>query len=154
MRVPVTPRGTAWFEVAQWCPSFSDVMSLPKSHPSSLISSICCEWTRQLVGPSRLCLLARVELSGRVEQMTGLTMDTIEPSEFDRLMVLVRVAPDPGDNATEITAINLYYRAMKLAKAVTSLLPGQASNWCRSQLGRCSYFAAVTLDRRLVPVAD
>jgi hypothetical protein len=93
-----------------------------------------------------LAKYSRVELSGQVEQMTGLTMDTIEPSEFDRLMVLVRVAPDPTDDATEITAINLYYRAMQLAKAVTSFLPGQASNWCRSELGRCSYFAAVTLD--------
>src|ERR1700730_2335300 len=74
-----------------------------------------------------LAMYSRVESSGQVEQMTGLTMATIEPSEFARLMVLVRVAPDLGDDATDITAINLYDRAMKLAKAVSSLFPGEAS---------------------------
>jgi hypothetical protein len=100
-----------------------------------------------------LALYSKVELSGQVERITGLTTATMEAREFDRLMVLVRVAPDPGDDAMEITAINLYYRAIKIAKSVSSLLSDQASDWCRSELARCSYFAAVTLDRRLVPVA-
>jgi hypothetical protein len=100
-----------------------------------------------------LALYSKVKLSGQVESITGLTTATMEAREFDRLMVLVRVAPDPGDDAMEITAINLYYRAIKIAKSVSSLLSDQASDWCRSELARCSYFAAVTLDRRLVPVA-
>jgi hypothetical protein len=100
-----------------------------------------------------LALYSKVELSGEVERMTGLTTATMEAREFDRLMVLVRVAPDPGDDAMEITAINLYYRAIKIAKSVSSLLSDQASDWCRNELARCSYFAAVTLDRRLVAVA-
>jgi hypothetical protein len=101
-----------------------------------------------------LATYSKVELSGKAAEIMGLTVDSIEPREFDRLMVLVRVAPDPGDDATEITAVSLYYRIMKLAAAISSLLSERASNWCCSELARCSYFAAVTLDRRLVPTAE
>jgi hypothetical protein len=101
-----------------------------------------------------LATYSKVELSGKIEKIMGLTVDTIEPREFDRLMVLVRIAPDPGDDATEITAVSLYYRFMKLAVAIASPLSDGASNWCRSELARCCHFAAVTLDRRLVPLAE
>lgn len=101
-----------------------------------------------------LATYSKVELSGKVEKVMGLTVDTIEPREFDRLMVLVRVAPDPGDDSAEITAVSLYYRIIRLVGAIVSPLHAGASHWCRSELARCSYFAAVTLDRRLVSTAE
>jgi hypothetical protein len=101
-----------------------------------------------------LATYSKVELSGRVEKLMGLRLDSIEPRGFDRLMVLVRVAPDPGDDAMEITAVCLYHRILRMAAATSSLLSERVSNWCRSELARCSYFAAVTLDRRLVPVVE
>jgi len=101
-----------------------------------------------------LATYSKVDLSGRILNVMGLTVDTIAPHEFDRLMALVRVAPDPGDDAAEITAVSLYYRIVKMAATVSSLMSEGASNWCRGELARCSYFAAVTLDRRLVPVAE
>jgi hypothetical protein len=101
-----------------------------------------------------LATYSKVELSGKIQKVMGLTVDTIAPHEFDRLMALVRVAPDPGDDAAEITAVSLYYRIMKIAAAVSSLMSEGARNWCRSELARCSYFAAVTLDRRLVPMVE
>ena len=101
-----------------------------------------------------LATYSKVELSGKLQKVMGLTVDTIAPHEFDRLMALVCVAPDPCDDAAEITSVSLYYRIMKMAAAISSLLSEAASNWCRGELARCSYFAAVTLDRRLVPVAE
>jgi hypothetical protein len=101
-----------------------------------------------------LATYSKVELSGKMEMMTGLTVDTTAPREFDRLMVLVRVAPDPGDDATEIAAVSLYYQIMRMAAAISSLVSEGASNWCHNELARCSYFAAVTLDRRLVPAVE
>ena len=97
-----------------------------------------------------LATYSKVELSGKVEEIMGVTVDTIEPREFDRLMVLVRVAPDPGDDSAEIAAVSLYYRIMRLGAVITSRLHAGASHWFRGELARCSYFAAVTLDRRLV----
>jgi hypothetical protein len=101
-----------------------------------------------------LVTYSKVELSGKVKEIIGHTVDNMEPREFDRLMVLVRVAPDPGDDAIEIAAVTLYYRIMKLAVAITSPIHERAFNWCRAELARCSYFAAVTLDRRLVPTSE
>jgi hypothetical protein len=101
-----------------------------------------------------LATYSKVGLSGRVETLMGLKLDSIEPRGFDRLMVLVRIAPDPGDDAMEITAVSLYYGILRLAAAASSSLSERVSNWCHSELARCSYFAAVTLDRRLVPVAE
>lgn len=51
---------------------------------------------------------SRVELSGKVEDIMGLTANATDPREFNRLMVLARVAPDPGDDSTEIAAVGLY----------------------------------------------
>ena len=101
-----------------------------------------------------LATYLKVELSGKLQKDMGLNADTIEPREFDRLMGLVRVAPDPGDDSMEITAVSLYYWFIRLAAAIASPLHAGASKWCRCELARCSYFAAVTLDRRLVPVAE
>ena len=55
-----------------------------------------------------LATYSKVELSDKIQKVMGLTVDTIAPHEFDRLMALVRVAPDPGDDAAEITAVSLY----------------------------------------------
>lgn len=97
---------------------------------------------------------SKVALSGKVEKVIGLTVDSIAPREFDRLMVLVRVAPDPGDDAMEIVAVGFYYRALRIARAFLSTLSAGASQWCDGELARCSYFAAVTLDRRLATAAE
>jgi hypothetical protein len=101
-----------------------------------------------------LATYSKVELSGEAEDIMGLTAHSTDPCEFNRLMVLVRVAPDPGDDSTEIAAVGLYYRVIRIAAAITSLLSASPSNWCRGELARCSYFAAVTLDRRLVPTVE
>jgi hypothetical protein len=101
-----------------------------------------------------LATYSQVELSGKVEDIVGLTADSRDPLEFNRLMVLVRVAPDLGDDSVEIAAVSLYYRALKMAAAIMSLISKGASNWCRGEQARCSYFAAVTLDRRLVPAVE
>src|ERR1700693_3523399 len=73
-----------------------------------------------------LTTYSQVELSGKVEKVMGLTVDSIQPREFNRLMVLVRVAPDPGDDGMEISAVGMYYRAVTLASAFMSLISAPA----------------------------
>jgi hypothetical protein len=103
----------------------------------------------------RTLLLAynKVELSQRVREVTGIG-DTLAPSDFQRLLQLVRLAPPLADDATEIRAVSIYFRLAHMAGALLSPLSHQASHWFESELARCSYFAAVTLDRRLVPVSE
>jgi hypothetical protein len=99
----------------------------------------------------RTLLLAynKVELSQRVREVTGIG-DTLAPSDFQRLLKLVRLAPRLSDDATEIRAVSIYFRLARVAGALASPLSRQAAQWFEQELERCSYFAAVTLDRRLV----
>lgn len=103
----------------------------------------------------RTLLLAynKVELSQHVREFTGIG-DTLAPSDLHRLLQLVRLAPPLADDATEIRAVSIYFRLARVAGALLSPLSRQASRWFEQQLQRCSYFAAVTLDRRLVPVSE
>jgi hypothetical protein len=99
----------------------------------------------------RTLLLAynKVELSQHVREFTGIG-DSLAPSDFQRLLQFVRLAPPLADDATEIRVVSIYFRLARVAGALVSPLSRQASRWFEQELERCSYFAAVTLDRRLV----
>jgi hypothetical protein len=99
---------------------------------------------------SLLATYEKVALSSKVEQVAGLSSQQIEAAEFSRLMMLVHVAPDPGDDGAEIKAVRTYYALVSALNWVASLFSTRATQWCDAELARCSYFAAVTLDRRLV----
>ena len=103
----------------------------------------------------RTLLLAynKVELSARVREVTGIT-EGIAASEFDRLLQLVRLAPPLADDATEIRAVKVYHGIARVANALVSPFSQKASQLLQSELERCSYFAAVTLDRRLATAAE
>jgi hypothetical protein len=103
---------------------------------------------------SLLLTYSKVELSERVRQVTGLRGETVEASEFSRLMNLVFLAPDPGDDAMEIRSIAAYHSLVVVEHWLISHVWEMGCNWCENELRRCAYFAAVTLDRRLAPAAD
>lgn len=86
--------------------------------------------------------------------IAGISDALIEPAEFQRLMGLLRVAPDLGDDASEIRAVSLYYRAVQLFAGLASPVSRAARLWAEGELARCAYFAAIALDRRLAPAAN
>lgn len=95
----------------------------------------------------------KVELSQRVREVTGMG-DTLAPSDFHRMLEFVRLAPPLGDDAAEIRVVSIYFRLARVAGALVSPLSRQASRWFEQEFERCSYFAAVTLDRRLVTLSE
>jgi hypothetical protein len=99
----------------------------------------------------RTLLLAynKVELSPNVREITGIG-DALAPPDFHRLLQLVRLAPPLADDAAEIRAVSMYFGLVRAAGTVLSPLSRKASQWFENELAHCSYFAAVTLDRRLV----
>jgi hypothetical protein len=103
---------------------------------------------------SLLLTYSKVELSERVREVTGLSGEAVEASEFSRLMNLVFLAPDPGDDAMEIRSISAYHTLVVIARWLISRVWKTGCNWCENELRRCAYFAAVTLDRRLAPAVQ
>jgi hypothetical protein len=101
-----------------------------------------------------LLTYSKVEISERTREVTGISIEKVEPEEFSRLMGLLRVAPDPCDDAAELRAVSIYFRIIQLTRRLVSPLSRAAHEWSEIELGRCAHFAAVALDRRLAPATE
>lgn len=90
-----------------------------------------------------------VELSDRVREVTGVASANVSAEDFHRLLQLVRLCPEQGDDQVDIRAVGTYYSILRmLASFCSRLVPG-ASVWLDRERQKCSYFAAVALDRRI-----
>lgn len=103
---------------------------------------------------SLLLSYGKVELSDRVREVTGLSSGAVEAAEFARLMNLVHLAPDPGDDAMEIRSVSAYHTVVAIGRWILAHTWVAGRDWCENELQRCAHFAAVTLDRRLSPAAE
>jgi hypothetical protein len=69
--------------------------------------------------------------------------------DFGRVMQLLMLCPDRPEDRGEIRAIGMYFRLLNLAKAAGALVAPPVQVWAENERGRCTYFAAVALDRRV-----
>jgi hypothetical protein len=98
---------------------------------------------------SILAYSRRVQLSDRVREVTGIVAQDVRASDFDRLVQLVRLCPERGEDRKEIRVVGAYYSLLALVDRMTrSLIPSVAA-WTEHERQSCSYFAAVALDRRI-----
>ena len=98
---------------------------------------------------SILASSSKVELSARVREVAGIASHPLAADDFARLLQLVRLCPERGDDQTEIRAVGTYYGLLRvLGRAARPLIPGIAT-WTEQERQSCSYFAAVALDRRI-----
>jgi hypothetical protein len=91
----------------------------------------------------------RVELSDRVRDVAGFSDDRVGVGDFGRLLQLVRLCPERGDDHGDIRAVGAYYRALRFLNRATNSLVPQIAAWANHECENCSYFAAVALDRRI-----
>jgi hypothetical protein len=91
----------------------------------------------------------QVELSEHVHEVAGFRGASVGASDFGRLLQLIRLCPERNEDRGEIRAVGAYYSALRsLNRATTSLIP-RIANWANRECEKCSYFAAVALDRRI-----
>jgi hypothetical protein len=101
-------------------------------------------YCRSIIASSR-----KFELSDRVREVTGIADHDVAADDFDRLLQLVRLCPERGDDRSEIRAVGTYYSLLAVVNRVSrSLVPALAA-WTEQERQSCSYFAAVALDRRI-----
>jgi hypothetical protein len=101
---------------------------------------------------SLLLTYAQVELSTATREIIGVQSQEIAGAQFRRLLGLVRLAPNPGDDKWELRVVSIYYRAVGLAGFLAKPLGAVANKWVEHQTSLCAYFAAATLDRRTAAV--
>jgi hypothetical protein len=91
----------------------------------------------------------RVELSDRVREVTGVQGGSFGAEDFGRLVQLVRLCPERGDDQGEIRAVGTYYSLLDFFGRVTRPAIPSVAAWAEQERVNCSYFAAVALDRRI-----
>lgn len=101
---------------------------------------------------SILATYAQVELSAATRELIGIQSPNIAGTQFHRLLGLVRLAPNPGDDKWDLRVVSVYYRAVRLVSFLTKPLGSVARSWVEHQSSLCAYFAAATLDRRIAAV--
>ncbi|HYL47691.1 MAG TPA: hypothetical protein VEU52_11730 [Candidatus Limnocylindrales bacterium] len=98
---------------------------------------------------SILASTRKVELSDRVREATGISNQNVAAEDFERLLQLVRLCPERGEDQTEIRVVWTYYGLMDVLNRIARpVFPGVAA-WAQQERQSCSHFAAVALDRRI-----
>src|SRR6202047_5044983 len=98
---------------------------------------------------SILASSSKVEFSARVREVAGIASHPLAAEDFQRLLQIVRLCPERGDDQTEIRAVGTYYGFLHvIGHACSSIIPRLAA-WSERERQNCSYFAAVALDRRI-----
>ena len=101
-------------------------------------------YCRSLVAAS-----AQVDLSGDARELTGIRHRSALAEQFPRLMLLVGLCPERGDDRFEVRAVRGYYRLLSALRAVVQRVGPGVASWIDSERKACAYFAAVELDRRI-----
>ena len=90
----------------------------------------------------------KVELSPEVRRMAELDSRDALGDEFPRLVQLVRLCPERGDDGLELHAVHAYYSLLSLLRKALFVAPAVAMRVDRERAA-CAHFAAVALDRRV-----
>jgi hypothetical protein len=91
----------------------------------------------------------RVELSERVREVAGVEDRDFGADDFHRLLQLVRLCPERGDDRGEIRAVGTYYGLLNVVTRLARQTLPPVANWAEQERESCSHFAAVALDRRI-----
>lgn len=123
--------------------------------PALMIVFSCAALGQFFMSYCRSLLLAysQVELSAATRELIGIQPPEISGAQFHRLVGLIRLAPNPGNDKWELRAVSAYYRSVRLAGFLAKPFGSVARKWVEHQSSLCAYFAAASLDRRVAAVA-
>jgi hypothetical protein len=96
-----------------------------------------------------LAAYRKVEISAETREVTGIENAHVDGSEFQRLLQLVRLCPEAGDDGLEIRAVRTYYSILNAVRMFFRPVAPAVGSWVEQERASCAYFAAVALDRRI-----
>lgn len=97
---------------------------------------------------SLIAVSAKQPLSPEVQEVTGIQR-AASGDDFNRVMQLLHLCPERPEDRNGIQAIGAYFHLLNfVASTVARLIPSMKS-WMDSELGNCTYFAAIALERRI-----
>ena len=87
-------------------------------------------------------------LSAEVQDVTGIT-NSATGEDFARVVQLLQLCPDRPEDRSGIQAIGAYFGLLGVLRASVARLMPSLLAWTETERGQCTYFAAVTLERRI-----
>jgi len=88
----------------------------------------------------------RVEPSDRARSLADVADRDISEGDFERILQLVRLCPEPEADRSTVRAIAIYFRTLgAVARAFRNASP-QLADWAVRERANCSHFVAVVLD--------
>jgi hypothetical protein len=87
-------------------------------------------------------------LSPEVLDVTGITAPA-SGEDFRRVVQLLQLCPDRREDRSDLRAVGLYFKLLNVVKSTAAAVAPSIQAWTEKERGRCTYFAAVTLDRRV-----
>ena len=103
---------------------------------------------------SLIAAYKQVDLSEDAREVTGIQNHLVSGDEFRRLLQLVRLCPEPGDDRLEISSVRTYYSLLNLLRSIARSMAPNVATWTEQERAGCAYFAAVALDRRIAHNRD
>ena len=98
---------------------------------------------------SLLATYSAMKLSEQVRELTGIGNDVGHASDFKRLVQLARLCPERKGDRVGVQAVGAYHWMLDLLHAAFRTQGPRVVNWTERERVRCTYFAAVVLDRRI-----
>ncbi|MGC2530216.1 MAG: hypothetical protein WA639_20915 [Candidatus Acidiferrum sp.] len=87
-------------------------------------------------------------LSAEVQDVTGIRT-TAAGEDFERVVQLLQLCPDRPEDRNGIQAIGAYFSLLGFTRATLARIIPSLRSWTETERGQCTYFAAVTLERRI-----
>lgn len=87
-------------------------------------------------------------LSAEVQDVTGIKT-AAAGEDFTRVVQLLQLCPDRPEDRNGIQAIGAYFNLLGFVRSTIARIVPSVQAWTESERGQCTYFAAVTLERRI-----
>jgi hypothetical protein len=89
------------------------------------------------------------DLSEQGREISGVTSKAVRGDQFKRLLQLIDLCPEHGEDNYQLRAVSAYFRMLGFVRVLLSRVSPAAAIWIESERGGCAYAAAVELDRRI-----
>jgi hypothetical protein len=97
---------------------------------------------------SLIAASAKHELSAEVLDVTGLSKAS-SGEDFARVIQLLLLCPDRLEDRGEVRAVSAYFSLLSVVRTTLARVAPSVQAWIERERSQCTYFAAVTLDRRI-----
>jgi len=101
-------------------------------------------YSRSLIVESR-----RHTLSGDTLQICGMTAGKMAGDQFQRLVQLIALCPEPGAEGRRVQTVSVYFKLLGFARLILNWAIPSVARWIEAEREGCAYVAAVVLDRRI-----